>query len=711
MSAIENDSALRTGVSPITQEVVNAGLRWVVREMRTTLIRTSYSPILYESHDFSCCIAAPSGQIVAMHVDVPLHIFPIVFSTGHLLEKFEGDVRDGDIYLTNDPWIGGGHLNDVSFIKPIFVNGQIECLAVARAHHGDVGGMHPGSASPASTSVHHEGIRFPMVRVVRDEVIDHTLLDVWLSNVRQPFQTEGVAYAQVAVLQLADRRIQDIYRRFGAEVVAACLDTNLEAGRSRLAERIEALPDGDYFYEDYLENSGASGENAKPIYLRPKMSIAGERLTIDFSDSSEMRAGVGNASLADTWCGAFTVLETLFDHGQVTTTGGMSQFDIETVPGTVVDGEYPSPVAGFVDVMKGPVEGSTVGLLSQAMPDEVCPPIGSSCNQMFFSGPSNPFMDGDPWFIFEFSFSGWPAVRTKDGSIASPGWDMGDIPMHWPVERVELLNPLRIVSSDLNADSGGPGLRRGGVGLKRAWNVLAPAQLTFLSCDGILPRPGMDTGYGGALNELRVYRDGVEVKVSETPLKVPAFQCQPGDLVVVFVAGGGGYGDPLERPAELVLQDVHDGYVTLLGAREDYGVCVEGDAVDVEATAALRAELRAGRSQLTIVGSAAEEFDADGRRLARVSAATAARLGLEDGAVAEYALPRSAGLRAWIAVDDRVPDDCVGVGKMGGKIIRLAVGEQVALRSPWSYASRRPRVEPVEEILGLSKLLEESEVR
>ena len=634
-----------------------------------------------------------------------MHIFPVVFSVGHFLEKFQGDIGENDVFVTNDPWASGCHLNDVQVFKPIFIDGKLELVAAARAHHGDVGGMTPGSVNPTSTSVHHEGIRFPIVRIARDGVIDSGLRDVWLANVRQPFQTEGVLTAQVNVVALADRALKALYARFGTDIVTTCITSNLEGGRARIADRLRALPEGDYFYEDYLENSGTVGENAKPIYIRSRMSVAGEMLTFDFTDSSPMRAGVGNAEIADTWCGAFTVFETFLDPGQVTTTGGMRHLELKTTPGTVVDSQYPSPVAGFSDMMFGPIEGSCVGLLSQIMPDEVCPPFGGSANQTFIAGDSNPYLDDEPWFLFEFSFCGWPALKDHDGNIASTNWALGDQAMFWPVERMELLNPLQVVSSDIYEDSGGPGCRRGGLGVKRAYNVLAPAQISLLGAEGILPRPGMNVGYGGALNQLRVYRNGEEIPVGGTPVKLSAFRLEPGDLIVLLLAGGSGYGDPLERPTSLVLSDVDAGYVTVDGARTDYGVVVDAGRVDEDATTLMRNRLRLERVLLTVADVPGVEFDLDGRRLARISSTTAARLGLADGDIAEYALPASAGLRAWIAVDERVPPDSVAIGAAGTRVARVKAGDRIWLRAPWTHVSLQPSVNPVKEILPLSRAL------
>jgi len=682
-------AAAPTTIDPIRREVISAALRYVVREMRTTLIRSSYSPILYETHDLSCCLCTPDGQIASMHVDLPLHIFPVVFSVPHLNEKFGDDIRPGDVYITNDPWIAGAHLNDVQLLRPVFVDGELELLAAVRAHHGDVGGMTPGSISGASTEILHEGVRVPMLRIVRDGKRNESLVELMLANVRQPFETDGVLSGQIAVCKIAEQRIRTIYERFGREAVRSCVRSNLEYDAEVLARAIDELPDGEYFYEDYLENSGSSIENARPIYTRAAMTIAGDHVALDFSKSSPQRAGVGNAEIADTWCGVFTVFETMLNTGSVGTTGGVRQLDVVTTPGTVVDGQHPAPVTGFADVMTGPVQGSCVGLLSQVIPDRVCAPVSSTANQMIIGGPSNPKRGGNPWFVFEFSFGGWSAVKEHDGNLSGSQWWHGDIPHFWPIEGMELLNPLRLVVSDLLSDSGGPGRHRGGVGIQRAWEVLAPAYLSFLGSNGILPRPGTCLGGSGTLNALLVMRDGEVIVPGDVPLKVASFDLRVGDLVVLFTGGGGGFGDPLERPSDDVVQDVVDGYVTVEGARADYGVALVDDHIDEAATAALRAQVAARRVHVTSAEAPDDEFDADGCRIVRISSATAAGIGVASGDVVEFALAAGAGLRAWAQVDDRVPDGQATIGEIGRRITHT--GGSVWLRTPWSYGSAAHR--------------------
>src|SRR5581483_3617498 len=275
-----------------------------------------------------------------------------------------------------------------------------------------------GSVSGNSTEILHEGIRIPLIRVFDRGELREDLLGMFLSNVRAPFQAEGVFYAQAAVSRLADDRVSHLYERYGSDAVRATLQARMEAARRRMGEAISALPDGEWYYEDYLENSGGAGENRKPIYVRSRMRIAGDRITFDFYDCSPQRAGVGNADIATTWCGAYTVLETILSEEPSTTSASVRQLEVVAPERSVVSSAPPVPVGGFADMLFGPIQGCCLGLLSQVVPGKACALAGSSANQTNIGGPSNPRRPGESWFIFEFPWSGWPAVADLDGNLS-----------------------------------------------------------------------------------------------------------------------------------------------------------------------------------------------------------------------------------------------------------------------------------------------------
>jgi N-methylhydantoinase B len=676
-------------VDAITGEVIDAGLRYTVREMRATLIRLSYSPILYETHDFSCALLDADGEVVAMHVDVPMHIFPVVFSVRDIVSRYGDSISEGDMFLVNDPASGGTHLNDVLMVRPIFLDGKPELYAAVRAHYGDVGGTYPGSSvSGESTEIFHEGVRIPVVRAFVEDELQEDLLSLFLANLRTPFEAEGVFHAQAAVNRLAEQRVLAIADRYGAASLKQATQDRLEGARSRMAAAISKLPDGEYFYEDYLENSGTSAANRKPIFVRTKMTIDADRARFDFEEVSPERSGVGNADFSQTWCGTYTVLETVLVDEEGSTSGGARQIEVTAPAHSVLNVDHPKPLGGYADLLFGPVQGSAMALLAQLLPDDVCALGGSSPNQTVFSGGTNPRGNGGPWAIFEFPFGGWPAVRDLDGNMCGVHWCNGDIPMLWPIERAELDIPIDAVFDGIRVDSGGPGFRRGGVGIVRAFEMATDCQFSFLGSEGILPRPGMAGGCAAALNEIRVLRDGENILDTEVPLKVGSFALREGDIFVTLVAGGAGYGDPLDREVERVLQDVDDGYVSIAGALDDYGVVIEDGSVDLGATEERRAAMREGRSLLEVGDADQDDHDEDGRRLARISPAAAARLGVESGEILEYVPADRAALRVWALIDEKLDGDVTPLGPRGREICGARPGERIWLRSPWGHASR-----------------------
>ena len=454
-----------------------------------------------------------------------------------------------------------------------------------------------------------------------------------------------------------------------------------------MAEAISKLPDGEYFYEDYLENSGTTAENRKPIFVRTRMTIDGEMARFDYEEVSPERSGVGNADFSQTWCGTYTVLETVLVDEEGSTSGGAKQMQVTAPDHTVLNVDHPKPLGGYADLLFGPVQGSAMALLAQLLPEDVCALGGSSPNQTVFSGGSNPRGSGGPWAIFEFPFGGWPAVRDLDGNMCGVHWCNGDIPMLWPIERAELDIPVNAVFDGIRCDSGGPGFRRGGVGIVRSFEMQTDCQFSFLGSEGILPRPGMSGGCAAALNEIRVIRDGESILDTEVPLKVGSFALRKGDIFVTLVAGGAGYGDPLEREVERVLQDIADGYVSVEGALADYGVVLAGGAADLAATEQRRVEMRAQRCALEVGAATEDDFDEDGRRLARISAADAVRLGVQSGEILEYVPAERAALRVWALVDEGVEDGSTPLGPRGREICGVEPGERIWLRSPWGYAA------------------------
>jgi N-methylhydantoinase B len=684
MASVTQDTELNA----LTLEVIGADLNYIVREMRSTVIRMAYSPILTETHDFSCAITNKAGEIVAMNVDVPFHMFAVRYAVDTVVQKYGDDIHEGDQFFVNDPWQVGAHLNDTTLLMPYFYEGELRLWLACGVHYGDVGGTVPGSASGECSSIFHEGIRFPAVKVSDRGVLNDDLIEVLLANVRQPFEVQGVYAAQSNCMTLAAKRLDESCARFRPAVLEAAVERLLDNAERQTRGNISELEDGEYYFEEYLENGGV--HHADPVYFACKMTVAGDQLTFDFTGSSDQIDGVANGTLVNTWAAVFDVVDTYLAPGNVSNSGAARALAVTAPEGTVVNSKFPVPINGYATVMFGPIHGCVIGCLAQVMPDEVSGLTTSSANQTNIGGTIGDFRESDVyWLVYEYPSGGWGATKDTDGSLNCYQWHIGDIPTIWPIERLEALNPIRAHFNDSYIDSGGPGYRRGGVGIRRAWEVTSPAEFAVLGTDAVLPRAGICGGYAGALNWISVIRDGKPVKTSEMPLKAGGFKLLPGDIVLYLVSGGGGYGDPLERPEEWVLNDVRDGYVSIDGAREDYGVVISDDAVDSAATATLRKQLVDGRLHIDVVEADEDHYDDLMRRRARLSPDLAERLGVADDDLVEYVNPRGAHVRAWVTIDASLEGSSSPLGPKGRSICNATAGSKVYVRRPYTHAMRR----------------------
>jgi N-methylhydantoinase B len=634
-------------IDPITLEVVREGLSSIVREMRLVLLRTAYSSILYEGEDFSCVIMSPDAEIVAMSrgQDHPLHIVPIAWSMRAVREKFQDDIQPGDLFLHNDPYSGGTHLNDVALIHPLFADGSLFLSPVVRAHWGDVGGMTAGSLSGAVTEVYQEGIRIPPIRIADRGRLNQAALDLLFANVRVPGDREGDFRAMIGTCRKAAERIEGMAARYGVATLRAAVAELLDRAERRMRERIRALPDGEYRYEAYLESGR---ERLEPLAVRACIRILGDAVTVDLTGSAPQTAGPTNVGPAMAPTGAFTILKAFLDPGGEINSGALRPLTVVAPEGTVVNARLPAPCGGMVEV-KYAVESAVMGALAQAIGGKVTGDLKGGGNHCYVGGP-DPRTRG-PFIFYEYPAGGTGGFEGGDGNNTVRAFTESDMTTIQPVEAVEQKYPLRIDRTELRVDSGGDGRWRGGLGLRREVRILAPAaQLSVLSERNLLPPYGVAGGHAGAPNRFYVRRDGRAVEPSPLPGKVSGFPLQPGDAVVMESSGGGGYGDPLARDPAAVARDVADGVVSAARVAAVYGVVLRQGAVDDEATRRRRARLAAARVTLRVRGGGDDGAGDPGLRVVGLTAPAAARLGVEGGAVIEIVNPLGAPLRARVAI-------------------------------------------------------------
>ena len=558
-------------------------------------------------------------------------------------EKFGDDIHPGDIFLHNEPYTGGTHLNDVAMIYPLFAaDGQLFVFPVVRAHWGDVGGMSPGSLSGRATEIFQEGVRIPPIKVVDRGRPNDAALDLIFSNMRGPRERRGDYQAMLGTCRKAIERIEELVARYGAMTIREVVAELMDRAEGRMRRAIRGLRTGEYFYEAHLE---AGTERLEPLTVRAKVVVEGDTITVDLAGTSPQTLGPTNVGPAMAPTGAFTIIKSFLDPGSDVNSGAFRPLTVLTPPGTIVNADPPAPCGGMVEV-KYCVESAVMGALAQALDGKIAGDLKGGGNHCYVGGP-HP-RTGETFIFYEYPAGGTGGFDGGDGSNTVRAWTESDMTTLQPIEAVEQLYPVRIERTALREDSGGPGQWRGGLGLTREVRIqTAGAQLSVLAEKAVLPPFGVCGGGPGATNRFWVRRDGRRVEASPLPGKISGFPLQPGDVLLMESSGGGGFGDPLERDPTRVAADLNEGYVTPAAAEAIYGVVLREGAPDATATEARRAALRAGRLRVRVVAAAG--LDAARGREVRLSADAAERLSVASGAVVELVNPRGAPLRAWVA--------------------------------------------------------------
>ena len=669
-------------VDPITLEVVTQGLISIVREMRATVMRTAKSVAIYEAKDFSCGLFAPDSQVVAQSNDIGSHVVPMPWSVRAAMAKLGDDLSPGDVLLMNDPYAGGTHLNDVTVIVPVFRDGRLVFFPAVRAHWPDVGGMVPGSMSGKATEIYQEGIRIPPMKVIAGGKLNTSVLELLLANMRVPEERQGDFDAMLAACRVAEARIQEMLARWGIALVEESVRLDLDRSEARMRAAIAALPDGDYFYEDYLETFPDGG--FEPLLVPLKLSVQGERMIADFTGVSRQVPVPVNSTLAVTAGSVFIAVKSVLDPALPLNQGSFRSVEVIAPTGTVLNVERPAPAGSHGEVRKR-VIACMVGALSQVAPDKVA---GDLCRTSFHNliGGYDARTKRE-WVHYEWSGGGNGAFLEGDGPSAMAPFDWGDLVTVQPSEVLETRFPLLVEQSRLRTDSGGAGATRGGLAMQRRIRLLGTAEARYsLLADGaVVPAFGVLGGRSGLPVASWIEKPDGTREDFDTPGKVGGHLMREGDVVVLRSAGGGGYGDPLTRPADKVAEDVRLGLVSPEAATALYGVVLTPESTaDAAASATRRDALRAARHPLAAIAAARDAvFEAGGvsqRRICRLHPDDAASRGLGPDALVEMDTGRAAALRGWVRIDPTVAPGCLPVDPIGLAILKATPGEAVQLR-------------------------------
>ena len=567
-----------SAVDPITLEVVKNALASTADEMALVVMRSAYSPVVRDTMDYSTALCDRRGRVVAqgLTLAVQLGTFPTVM--GYVLAEFGERALPGDVYIANDPYgCGGQHLPDLYVIKPIFVDGALEGWAATMAHHSDVGGIAPGSVAVHATEIYQEGLRIPLSKLVDGGVENVTLMRLIEANTRQPIHVLGDLRAQLAACAVGERGLTALLERYGAAAHAYMDELQWAAERTMRAE-IAKLPDGVHTFTDWIDGVG---ETPEPIPIVVRVEIAGDEVVIDFEGTSPQVEASVNCPVGMVRAACYCALRGIVRVEMPNCEGYMNPIHVRAPAGTVVNPVLPA-ACGARGVIGYRVYDAIMGALAPLVPDRVIA-AGEGGPTLIALGGYDA--ERRPWGTTEVLVGSWGARAALDGleGVSNPLANLAN----QPVELLEADIPIRMLRYGVEPDSGGAGRRRGGLAYVRSYEVLADRALLTIRTDRRDHPPyGLDGGEHGAPSSNVVESGGERIVLPTMPMHASALV--RGDRFTHVAAGGGGYGDPREREPAAVLEDVLDGKVSVQAARERYGVAVVDEALDLDATAALR---------------------------------------------------------------------------------------------------------------------------
>lgn len=585
-------------LDPVTFEVLKNAFATSVDLMSEQILRTCYSFVIY-SRDFSSALCDARGNTVMQGSgDIAVHVGTLHFQCQAVLEEFKDDINPGDVFAINDPYRGGTHFNDVSFIRPVFADGQIIAFAQNKGHWADIGGNVPGSFDVNAKEHFGEGLRITPVRIWREGVFLHDVAQLLVSNTRAPQQAMGDLHAQSEATAVCEREVLRLVAKYSRETVVEAMQETQDYVERTVLKKLESLPRGTWETVDYIDFDPGKPEGLVPI--RIKLTLDGEGIHYDLAGSAQAVDTFLNSGYGTTFSAIYAGTKTFFPDVPLNS-GFYAAVTADIGPeGTVVNAGWPHAVTGFCS---GPYEKLMNGIFelwSQVMPERA---MACAFNlEYLLVGGKDARQPKSPYFMwYDWMAGGWGGRATKDGAGATaPVFGPGLAVQ--PVEGQERLSPVLTTMHAIATDSGGPGRFRGGCGIEKG-GMLTDASSTVMSycCDRARSITwGIEGGlpsipHGVWLNKGTADERFLGSNFSSVPIG-------PGDSFTRPSAGGGGFGDPLEREPEAVREDVIDGYVSIERAAKDYGVVIrEVDAeldqyeIDDDATQAARDAIRSQR--------------------------------------------------------------------------------------------------------------------
>jgi N-methylhydantoinase B len=561
-------------IDPFTVEIVKDSLIAIGDEMFVALQRTSKSTIIYEVLDFASGLTDAKGQLVTQGNGVTGFLGTLTFAVKYTLEKFGPDgLAPGDVIITNDPYTGGGtHLSDVSLVVPIFCNDELVAFSASKAHWTEVGGKDPGSWTTDATEVFQEGLQFPCVKLYEAGRPVQSLIDLIEANVRLPDMTLGDMHAQAASLRLGECRFEELCRKYGVDVVLGSVEALLDYGERMTRLELATLPTGVYEAEDMIDDDGIGNG---PFPVRVRVTITDDEFVCDFTGTHPQVPGPINCTTTGLHSGVRTVFKAITGPHIPVNEGCFRPLKVVCPPATVFTAERPAPVSTYWETMEY-VTDLVWKALAPVVPHRLSAGHFLSVCGVVVAG-LHPDA-GDLFLLVEPQAGGWGAGAAKDGEQGLMCVGDGETYVI-PIEVAEARYGILVDQYALDPTDAGAGRRRGGRGCIRDYRAVADEiYLTATFGRHKFVPWGVNGGLPGSRNEVRIFHnDGREVVLG----KCARYRLEKGEVARLVTGTGGGWGDPRQRRAEEVIDDVRNGYVSREQAERDYGVVLDPETLEV----------------------------------------------------------------------------------------------------------------------------------
>lgn len=581
---------MKRRVDPATLEIVRGALVACANEMAMVLSRTAYNTMIFEVQDYCIGVIDPAGRLIAQNSGgLPIFLADMGVAVMDGIEKYGlSGFEPGDAIIMNAPYVCGQHLNNIVVYSPCFVGDRLVAFPAVRAHWLDIGGSRVGFGSVETTEIYQEGLQLRSIKIYRGGKLDGNIWQIISDNIRFPESSLGDLRAQLAACRLGERRLVELFERYGVDTVNACIEEMWDQSERLARAAVAGIPDGAYAAESYLDNDGQELDKTVPVKVTVR--VRGEEMEVDFSEVAGQVKGPINCGPSGGIAAARVAFKALTVPSQPVDEGCFRPLRVILPPGKFLSAGPPAPL-GLWSIPLPTVIDTVLAALAPAVPERI--PAAHKGEMGGFALYGTDEATGRRYVCLNMTGGGWGGRPHGDGPSAVVSICQGDV-RNTPIELLEARYPLFFEHFSLRPDSGGAGRFRGGLGVDLAVRARYPAAVNFNLERTKCPPWGLWGGAPGSVGEARVERPNASR--SESVTKRTRYRIVPEDRVVFLTAGGGGWGDPLERDPEAFARDIAEGYISPEKAG-NYGVVLDPATrgVDLKATEALRSRLRKER--------------------------------------------------------------------------------------------------------------------